>query len=42
MVVYFVNMVCLIQKGVELENKYNIIEKLLKILVEPSYIETFY
>ncbi len=42
MVVYFVNMVCLIQKGVDLENQYNIIDKLFGILIDPAYLETFY
>ena len=42
MVVYFLNMVCLIQKGIELENQYNIIDKLFGILVDYNYVDTFY
>lgn len=38
-VVYFVNMYCLVDKGRELEQQHNIIDKVLHCFTDKSYVE---
>lgn len=42
MVVYFLNMACLIQKGHQLEQKYKIIDKLFNLFMDKDYVDTFF
>jgi hypothetical protein len=38
-IIYFVNMYCLMESGRKLETDYNIIGKILEVMVKKSYIE---
>jgi hypothetical protein len=42
MIIYFLNMFCMVENGKKLEDEFNILEKIFETLMDNDFVETLY